>query len=132
MKTTTTTMKKKKKKKKRRRRRRRRRGGEVGWILRRNSGNNAYHSRGELRFAGIVEEWHEVCLLCRIYAVEGGSHPLHDCPRKEACAVANAGEGVGLRFLPKAGLWPLTQAVSTSSVRMLTYCILKDVWDFAA
>jgi len=31
---------------------RRRRGSEVGWILRRNSGNNAYHSRGELRFAG--------------------------------------------------------------------------------
>jgi hypothetical protein len=30
----------------------RRRGGEIGWILRRNSGNNAYHSRGELRFAG--------------------------------------------------------------------------------
>ena len=27
--------------------------------------------------------------------------------------------------LRQVGLWPLTQAVSTSSVRMLTYCILK-------
>jgi hypothetical protein len=34
-----------------------------------------------------LEEWHEVCPLCRMHAMEGSSHALQDCPREEAWGI---------------------------------------------
>jgi superfamily II DNA helicase RecQ len=33
---------------------------------------------------GKLEEWHEVCPLCRMHGMEGSSHTLQDCGREEA------------------------------------------------
>ena len=86
---------------KKRRRRRRRRSGEIGWILRRNSGNNAYHSRDELRFAGkrasrrrnYRKNWKSgTRYVCCIEYTPSREVPIHYTIVREKgpCAVANA------------------------------------------